>query len=170
MQIISAHSPQYTPTGDIDITVYFADLGEVPFTATPSNDYGLFARAVAGEFGPVTPFVLTLADAIAAKLIQIERDRDFACIANVTAHGRTWQADSRSQSLLGQAIMLASAGLPLPAVWRDADNGDMAITGIADLLAIAGAIAAQVQTAYAVSWARKAAVESADTVSAVDVI
>ena len=106
----------------------------------------------------------------AVKLAQIERDRDAACVANVAAHGRIWQADARSQALLGQAITLASAGLPLPAYWRDFDNADMAITSLADLLAIAGAIAVQVQFAYATNWARKAALEAAVTVLDVEAV
>ena len=92
----------------------------------------------------------------AEQIARIERERDAACMANVISHGRTWQADQRSQALIGQAITLASAGLPLPSVWRDADNRDMPITSLGDLLAIAGAIAAQVQSAYAASWAAKA--------------
>lgn len=103
-----------------------------------------------------------------AKKRQIEADRDAQCTANVTANGHTWQADKLSQELLGQAITLAQAGLPLPPVWRDADNNDVPITSIADLLAISGAIAQQVQTAYATSWARKAAVDAATTIEEVE--
>jgi len=106
----------------------------------------------------------------AAKLEQIEQDRDAQCRAPVYVHGRQWQADSRSQELLSQAITLCSAGLPLPAAWRDVDNANMVITSLADLLAIAGAIAAQTQTAYAVSWARKAALEAATTMIEIEAI
>ena len=106
----------------------------------------------------------------AVKLAQIERDRDAACVANVAAHGRIWQADARSQALLGQAITLASAGLPLPAYWRDYENSDMTIGSVADLLAIAGAIAMQVQSAYARSWERKSRVVDANTLDVVDVV
>lgn len=102
-----------------------------------------------------------LAEAKAQKLAQIEADRDRQVRANVSALGRVWQADDRSQKLLGDAITLAHAGLPLPPVWRDVDNQDMPITGIADLLAIAGAMAAQTQAAYSESWGRKAAVLAA---------
>ena len=116
-----------------------------------------------------TPPPISLANIKAAKINQIERDRDAACVANVAAHGRIWQADARSQALLGQAITLASAGLPLPAYWRDYENSDMAIASLADLLAIAGAIAAQVQVAYAESWARKTVVVAAETVEGVSV-
>jgi hypothetical protein len=103
----------------------------------------------------------------AAKIVQIETDRNAACVANATAHTRQWQADTRSQALLAQAITLASAGVPLPLEWRDADNSNMPVTSLADLLAIAGAIAVQVQAAYSASWARKAAVEAATTVEEV---
>lgn len=109
-----------------------------------------------------------LAEAKAAKKRQIEAERDTACEQPVTVLGHTWDADKRSQELLASAITLAQAGAPLPAVWRDRDNSDMPITSITDLLAISGAIAQQVQTAYATSWARKAAVDAATTFDEVD--
>lgn len=100
----------------------------------------------------------------------IEAARDAACFADVAALSRTWQADKRSQELLGQAIALAGAGLPLPAVWRDAGNADMTVTALADLLAIAGAMAAQTQAAYAHSWALKAQIDAAATAAEVDAV
>ena len=109
-----------------------------------------------------------LVEAKAAKKRQIEAERDAACEQPVTALGRTWDADKRSQELLASAITLAQAGAPLPTVWRDHDNDNMSVTGIADLLAISGAIAAQVQAAYATSWMRKAAVDAATTIDEVD--
>jgi hypothetical protein len=104
----------------------------------------------------------------AARKRQIEAERDAACWQPVTALGRTWDADKRSQELLASAITLAQAGGPLPAVWRDHDNNDMPVTDIADLLAIAGAIMQQVQAVYATSWARKAAVDAASTIEEVE--
>lgn len=94
---------------------------------------------------------------------RIDADRDAQCVADVTVNGHRWQADKRSQDLLAQAIALAQAGLPLPPVWRDADNNDVPITSIGDLLAIAAAIAQHVQQVYATAWARKAAVDAATT-------
>jgi hypothetical protein len=44
----------------------------------------------------------------------------------------------------------------------------MTITSLTDMLAIAGAIAIQTQAAYAESWARKAALELAQTTTEVD--
>ncbi|WP_126457906.1 DUF4376 domain-containing protein [Sulfuritortus calidifontis] len=112
----------------------------------------------------------SIAEVKAAKKLQIEAERDAQCVANVTVNGHVWQADKRSQELLGQAISLAQAGLPLPSVWRDADNNDVPVTSIADLLAIAGVIAQQVQTAYSTSWARKAALEAATTIEEVNAV
>lgn len=103
-----------------------------------------------------------------AKKLRINAERDAQCTADVVVFGRRWQADKRSQELLIQAISLAQAGLPLPPVWRDADNHDMPVTALSDLLAIAGAIAQQVQTAYVQAWTRKAAVDVATTAEEVE--
>lgn len=111
-----------------------------------------------------------LVEAKAAKKRQIEAERDAACEQPVTALGRTWDADKRSQELLNGAIALAQAGGPLPVVWRDHDNNDMPIADLSDLLAIAGAIAQQVEAAYARSWQRKAALEAAQTMEEVEAV
>lgn len=116
---------------------------------------------------PAHPYAV-LAEIKAVKKRQIEAERDAEVFAPCQALGRTWDADKRSQELLAQAITLAQAGAPLPPVWRDHDNSDMPVTSIADLLAISGAIAAQVQQAYATSWMRKAAVDAATTIDKVD--
>lgn len=111
-----------------------------------------------------------LAAAIPKKIAEIELARDAACLVNVAAHLRQWQADKRSQELLAQAITLASAGLPLPTVWRDADNSNMPITTLGDLLQIAGAIALQTQSAYAQSWLKKSQITAAATIAELEAI
>lgn len=104
----------------------------------------------------------------AAKLAQITRDRDTACFADATVLGHPWQADIRSQQMLASAILLAQAGVYTPSVWRDANNVDVPITSVGQLVAIAGVMAAQIQEAYAVSWARKAALDAATTIEQVE--
>ena len=111
-----------------------------------------------------------LAERKAAKKRQIEAERDAACVQPVTALGRTWDADKRSQELLAYAITIAQAGGALPAVWRDHNNENMPVASIADLLAIAGAIAAQTQAAYTASWARKGAVDTATQLVDIDTV
>lgn len=110
-------------------------------------------------------------DAIkAARRAAINATRDAVCVADVTANGKTWQADARSQQMLASAIALSGAGLPLPASWRARDNSNMPVTGLADLLAIAGAMAAQTQAAYEKSWALKAQIDGATTAAEVEAV
>ncbi len=106
----------------------------------------------------------------AEKTAEIEAARDAEVVKNVTALNTEWQADKVSQTLLSSTITLASAGLPLPPVWRDFFNNDVAITSLNDLLAIAGAMAIQTQAAYSKSWAKKAAINAATTVEEVAAI
>lgn len=116
------------------------------------------------------PAIQSLALTKSFKVSEIEAKRDAATNADVPALGTMWQADERSQKLLSSSITLAAAGLPLPTVWRDSFNNDMPVATIADLLAIAGAMAAQTQEAYAKSWQLKAQVEAAATVAEVNAI
>lgn len=109
-----------------------------------------------------------LAEIKAVKKRQIEAERDAEAFAPCQALGRTWDADARSREMLAAAITLAQSGGPLPPVWRDHDNDDMPVSGLADLLAIAAAMAQQTQAAYTRSWQRKAAVDAAKTVEEVE--
>lgn len=111
-----------------------------------------------------------LAEVKAAKLAQLEQARDAETVKDVSALGTTWQADERSQKLLSAAITLAMAGAPLPQVWRDANNSNMPITTLAELVAIAGAMARQTQAAYSKSWTLKDQVDAAQTPGAVDAV
>ena len=120
------------------------------------------------EITSTTPPPKPIAEIRTEKLAHLEASRNLEVVKPVTALGATWQADSRSQDLLSSAITLASAGLPLPTVWRDLNNVNLTITNISQLLAIAGAMATQTQAAYARSWQKKAEVEAASTPSAVD--
>ena len=104
------------------------------------------------------------------KRAEINAARDAAVIAPVSALGRTWDADEHSQSLLGKAILLASLGVPLPAVWRDYNGQDLIITSIDQLLAITGAMAAATQAAYTTAFARKDALKSATTLEEIEAI
>jgi hypothetical protein len=152
---------EYRPSGIFISVAPFGEPQEVPACNLADCEY-----LGHGKLDP-HPQAL-LAAAKAEKKARIEAERDAQCEQPVQALGRTWDADKRSQELLASAITIAQAGGPLPPAWRDHDNGNMPVTSIADLLAIAGAIAAQVQAAYAQSWARKAAVDAAQTLDEVE--
>lgn len=140
--------------------------GDYAWVDCPDNAVAYTWTHAAGTFSPPPP--PSLESIKAAKLKRITADRDAACFADVQAFGRPWQADSRSQQMLASAILLAQAGVYTPTVWRDANNADMAIINVGQLVAIAGAMAAQTQAAYAASWARKAALEAATTIEEVE--
>lgn len=61
--MMDAKNPAYVNAEQtqIDVTVTHPVFGEIPFTASPDDveEHGrdLFARAVAGEFGPVADYV-----------------------------------------------------------------------------------------------------------------
>ena len=62
MMAITAHSPKYNADGTIDLIVKFPWLDvEVPFCANPADvehhSADLFARAAAGQFGPIAPYI-----------------------------------------------------------------------------------------------------------------
>ena len=109
----------------------------------------------------------TLDEAKRGRTAYINAMREQACEEVVQALGHAWQADKRSKELLNGAISLAQAGLSLPSAWRTSDNVSVPITGLTDLLAIAGSIAAQTQTAYQHSWDLKSQVATALTFDAV---
>lgn len=113
---------------------------------------------------------VTITEAKSKKLFEIERDRDAQAIASVTVHGRTWQADERSQRLLAGAIQMHSLTGYLPGSWRDEDNDNMTLTDVGQLVMIAVEIAQQTDAAYARSWQRKAAVAVAQTVEEVQYV
>lgn len=168
MNIISVTNPRYVNAAQTLITadVTFEGMGSMPFGASPNDSEAhgraLFAGLIAGTYGPIAAFIgPTVAQLRTEKLASLEASRDAATLTNVTAHGRQWQADERSQRLLSSAIILSLAGAPLPAVWRDATNNDLAIITVGQLVTIAAAMAVQTQTAYTKSWAKKSQADAA---------
>lgn len=177
MNVTSAKNPMWNSgRWGIHLTVKFEEMEEeVPFLATENDvtEHGveIYSRALRGDFGSISPCSPpALPDTKVAKLIELESMRDAACYANITANGHVWQADKRSQELLSSAITLAQAGLPLPPVWRSADNVNVPVTSVADLLAIAGPIATRTLMAYNTSWELKAQVEAATAVDQVQAV
>lgn len=178
MIIESARSPSYNADGTINLMVQFSGItGEIPFTASANDNeqHGkdIFAAAAAGTYGPVAPYVaptITLVQAKAAKMADINSQFNTSSTVNVTVNGHTYQADLISQALLGQAITLAQVGVPLPSFWRDVNNVNVPITALSDLVAIASVIAANTEAAFVAKCARTDALALATTVNMVNSI
>ncbi len=123
----------------------------------------------------LVPYSPTLGEAQESQKDLIDSWRLAACHADVSVSvgGVTYpfQADEKSQKLLGNVITLNSAGITsaVPPVWRSSNNIDVPVT-ITDIVNIAIAIANQINTAYAHSFTLKADVDAATTISAVQAV
>jgi len=61
VEIKNARNPQFTSAGFVDLEIEHPDYGWLPFSAHPNDpeEHGrdLYARAIAGEFGPIAAYV-----------------------------------------------------------------------------------------------------------------
>lgn len=140
-----------------------------------SNTEIVLVETWAGMSGNGLPYRIEIdRDGIArAKEIKMQWvliERNIRCVADVEAFGRLWQADPTSQDLLNKAVGLATAGAPLPSVWRDVSNSNMPITSLEQLATIGGAMAAQTEAVYHRSWELKEAINTAETVEELNAI
>ncbi|NCC35607.1 MAG: DUF4376 domain-containing protein [Chloroflexia bacterium] len=104
MQIISAHTPQRTASGGIELMVTFEGVGEVPFHATPTDSEAhgreLYTRAMIGEFGdvaPYTPPVVSLEDAKAAKMERINEGKNVSLDSGFLHDGTLYDSDIKAR-------------------------------------------------------------------------
>ncbi len=73
MNIISARNPQWADAANthIDLLATFYGIGEIPFSASASDSeahgQALFNRAVAGDFGAISPYVAPVKSAAQVK-------------------------------------------------------------------------------------------------------
>ncbi len=128
-------------------------------TQTVRERYTVTSSTVLVEYDVVPAF--TSVDTYKTVVIgMIDTWRDVALRNEVLAHGRYWQTDRRSKELLSDAITLATVGVPLPPVWRDATNDNMVVEDLSTLVVIAAAMAEATQAAYTRSWQLKEYVRS----------
>lgn len=145
--VVHIPSPEYNPTTErrVESILVLDDRVEIFYQIVPISEVEL---------------TTSLEDIKSVRKLLIEQSRDAEILKDVIAFNRPWQADSRSQTLLSSAITMASAGGPLPPVWRDSDNNDLVITDLVQLVTIADAMAAQTQAAYTKSWTLKGQIDA----------
>ncbi len=94
----------------------------------------------------------------------IEYHRDLNITKDVHVHGRYWQANSKSITLLNNEITAYNNGLPLTPYWRDSTNNNMVLTDIQQLIDIVNAIKIQTEEAYVISWNLKDQLNAASNI------
>lgn len=163
---MNARNPRWSDASHTSITMEIdhPDYGWIPFAAHPLDvePHGreLYARAVAGEFGPVqeyTPPPKTREQRIA----EIEAQRDALLAAGFWFNGQLFHADPIFQSQL-QAFLLAwNIGLlDAAATVAIRRKDDVTVQmGRAEVTALAAALMQHVQGIYAQSWAAKDALQ-----------
>lgn len=108
-----------------------------------------------------------LAEAKAAKLLELKAAYDAANYANIVHNSKTWKADKESQELL--AAVLSVGSVPPGMYWRDITETQNPMS-FSDLQALAGAILARGLTLDSNMDTKKAAAAAATTVEEVDAI
>jgi hypothetical protein len=149
-----------TEHSSVDLLGTHPLYGEIPFTASPRDceAYGrdIYARAVAGEFGPIEEYVAptpTTAQLVAA----IEKQRDDALSAGFLHNGFLYHCDPTFQGQVGDYILGYMTGLISPTTQkliRRKDNTSV-MMGQAEISSLAVALIAHVEGIYTQSWVAK---------------
>ena len=98
---------------------------------------------------------------IESKIIELYTNRDMACTLDILYKGSTYQADSISQQLFLEALVVfSSIGVtPEGFTWRDKFNVDQPFTLI-DLQAVSVILATQKNNAFKTTWVLKDKVQN----------
>lgn len=181
MKIISATNPRWADDAQtiISLDVEFEGLGVLPFSAQ-SNDteaYGraLFAQAVAGDFGAISPKPpKPLSEVKAAKLAALEASRKAIETTPITGNqgGKLFnisRPEKVNEFLMG-GVQIALDSSPAASFSMLDDNG----VEVSYTKALMGQIISFMNTAkqpaLARYAARKAAIEAASSAAAVDAV
>lgn len=180
MKYISASNPQWANAAHtaINLNVEFNGVDVIPFSASASDaeDHGqdIFARAVAGEFGPIVDFQQPSVEEVRiAKRREIVKDRNATITGGFSYMGKQIDSDRDSViSITGAAVAALAAkdtGQSYSVDWTCADDSVLTLNADGVLgMAVALAMFADVQ--HNKARLLKAAIKSAsdeDTVKKV---
>lgn len=167
-------NPVYNAFGSIDCEYSHHRFGWIPFTASADDPEplgrDLYASAAAGEFGPVAayvPPVRTVADAQSEKLAALAAMRYARETAGLVINGATVKTDRESQAALTGAYTSLKNGLVSAIDWK-ADGRVWVSLSLAQVEAMAQAVAAHVQACFTAERAHAESISALTTVEAVD--
>ena len=149
MNIEYATSPVWANEANsiVNLIVKFDGIPtDAPFSASPVDPavHGrdLFARAVAGEFGPISPYSIpVLSSEQIREIAKANRAKAVDAIKVTTQAGNTFDGDEISQGRMARAIIaLQAIGTP-SVTWVLADNTSIQASAaeLSEALALAGA-------------------------------
>lgn len=109
---------------------------------------------------------ITLEQAKQSKLFEINAAALSTIDVGFEHQGRIYDSDARSQTNIIGAVNAAQAGIPLPDgfTWRTQANDNVPMDG-PGVIALGASLLAHVNAQYAKSWALKAQVETAESLS-----
>jgi len=162
-----------TESNCIDMEIEHPDYGWAPFSASPTDSEplgrDLYAQAIAGTLGAITPYVKPLAQAQTERLAIIEAAYIAANSAPISYMATTFQADAESQSLIAAVLTASSGALPAGFVWYDTNNLPVTMT-FTQLQGLAGSILLRGQPLFVIKQTKKAAIRAALTVQQVEAV
>jgi len=155
--------------GGIDLEFNHPKRGWLPCSTHPDDapTAEMYAAALSGEFGAVTPYVKPLATAQAEKFAELQAAYDATIYANIEYLDAMFQADEYSQQVLVKS--LSGGALYAPDFWQDAANVIHAVT-FAELQGLSGAMLARGKAAFIQLQTRKQQVRSAITTAEVEAV
>lgn len=124
---------QYNASGTIDCEINHPLHGWIPFTASPDDVEPLgpeiYSRAVAGEFGPIAPYV---APTPTPEQILAEKKRQRQAIVDAitvtTSTGKIFDGNERAQTHISNAIHAGEIGGINSTTWVLANNVPTVVT------------------------------------------
>lgn len=124
---------QYNADGSIDLTYNHPVYGPVPYTASPNDieplGRDLYARAIAGEFGVVAPYV---APSPTPEQILADKKRQRQAIVDAitvtTSTGKVFDGNEDAQSRMSRAIQAAQIASIPSTTWVLANNVPTVVT------------------------------------------
>lgn len=147
--------------------------GWIPFSASPNDSEqlgrDLYAQAIAGTLGAVTPYVKPLSLAQSEQIEIIESGFKAANTHPINYMATTFQADAESQSLMASVITACGGSLPAGFAWFDTSNAPVTMT-FAQLQGLAGSILLRGQPLFVTKQTKKSAIRAATTITQVEAV
>lgn len=135
MEYISAENPRWANAEQTSIIldVDFAGIGKVPFgcmgTGDSAHGMEIYTRAVAGDFGPITPYV---APTPPPEQILAEKKRQRQAIVDAitvtTSTGKVFDGNEDAQRRLNNAVSVAAITGETSCTWVLANNVPTVVT------------------------------------------